>query len=213
MIFGERFQRDKYLQVSGFLAPDLSRVASDYALLRRAFFMQTEGRDAQVAGTHSVYGDTLMETLLLNCLPKMESLTGLTLYPTYSYYRVYKPGDELKKHRDRRSCEISASICLGYDYVTDDPDYRWKIYIDGKGIALDPGDAVIYKGCEVEHWRDLFNAGENSWQAQLFLHYVDAAQQDSKDFIYDKRPYAGAPLELKKSERKPSRRSRQHLSS
>jgi hypothetical protein len=213
MIFSKRFQRDKYLQVSGFLAPDVARVASDYALLRRAFFPEVEAHHAQVPDTHSVYGDTLMETLLLHCLPKMEVLTGLTLYPTYSYYRVYKPGDDLKKHRDRRACEISVSICLGYNYATNDPDYRWKIYIAGKGIGLDRGDGIIYKGCEVEHWRDVFDAGADSWQAQLFLHYVDAAKKDSRESIYDKRTYAGALLESTKPEPKKSRRSRQHQSS
>jgi hypothetical protein len=202
MIFGKRFQTDKYLRVSGFLAPELSVLAADYTLLRRTFFRQVEGEPAQVPGTHSAYGDTLMETLLLHCLPKMEGLTGLKLYPTYSYYRVYKPGDQLKKHRDRRSCEISVTVCLGYHYVTDDPDYRWGIYIDGKCVELEAGDAVIYKGCEVEHWRDSFIAGKDSWQSQLFLHYVDAGRKGSKIFIYDTRPYAGAPLELRKAGRK-----------
>jgi hypothetical protein len=193
----ERFQTIKYLYVSGFLSPELVQLTSNYSLLRRAYFTQLEGEGQQIPGTHSVYADTLMETLLLHCLPKMEILTGLTLYPTYSYYRVYKPEDELKKHRDRRSCEISVTVCLGYDYITDDPDYHWDIYIDGEAIEMEPGDAVIYRGCEVEHWREPFNVQENSWHVQLFLHYVDAAQEDSKEFIYDKRPYVGAPLELR----------------
>jgi hypothetical protein len=197
MDFAERFQTDKYLYVSGFLSPELARLASDYSLLRRAYFTQPEEEGQQMPGTHSVYADTLMETLLLHCLPKMENLTGLKLYPTYSYYRVYQPGDELKRHRDRRSCEISVTVCLGYDYVTNDPEYHWDIYVDGKAFELEPGDAVIYRGCEVEHWRDPFNVQENSWHVQLFLHYVDAAQEDAKDFIYDKRPYVGAPQELK----------------
>ena len=33
--------------------------------------------------------------------------TGLKLYPAYTYARIYKKGDELKRHKDRFSCEIS----------------------------------------------------------------------------------------------------------
>lgn len=194
------FKTDNYLCVTEFFSLELVRVATDYALLRKAFFTQLEGEGQQIPNTHSVYADTLMEALLLQCQPKIENLTGLKLYPTYSYYRVYKPGDELKKHRDRRECEISVTVCLGYDYITNDPEYHWDIYIDGKAIEMEPGDAVIYRGCDVEHWREPFNVQENSWHAQVFLHYVDAAQEDAKDYIYDHRPYIGAPLSMKRND-------------
>ena len=199
MDFAERFRADGYIFVPQFLAPELVGVAHDYSLLRRTYFAQPGGEGQQMPGTHSVYGDTLMETLLMHCLPEMENLTGLKLYPTYSFYRVYKPGDELKKHRDRPSCEISVTVCLGYHYVTDDPDYRWDIFIDGKGIPTEPGDAVIYRGCDVEHWREPFRVEEKSWHSQLFLHYVDAAQEGAGDMKYDRRPYVGAPLETRKT--------------
>lgn len=198
--FSGNFLTNKYLHVSEFLSLELGRLATDYTLLRKTFFTQFEEASAQIPSTHSVYGDTLMETLLLHCQPKIEELTGLKLYPTYSYYRVYKPGDVLEKHTDRRECEISATICLGYDYITDDPEYHWDIYVDGVGIELEPGDAVIYRGCDVEHWREPFNVQEGSWQAQVFLHYVDAAQEDAKEFMYDRRPYVGAPLALRRDE-------------
>ena len=37
---------------------------------------------------------------------------------------------------------------------------------------LEEGDAMVYKGCEVEHWREPYNEGTKL--AQVFLHYVDA---------------------------------------
>ena len=200
MDFAERFQTDKYLYVSEFLSLNMVRLATDYTLLRKAFFTQFEVVGVQIPGTHSVYADTLMETLLLHCQPKIEELTGLKLYPTYSYYRVYKPGDELEKHQDRRSCEISVTLCLGYDYITADPEYHWDLYVDGVALEMEPGDAVIYRGCDVEHWRTRFDVQENSWHSQLFLHYVDAAQEDAKEYLYDKRPYVGAPLAMRKEE-------------
>ena len=53
-----------------------------------------------------------METLLLKCQPGMEKATGLKLYPAYTYARIYKKGDELKRHKDRFSCEISTTMNL-----------------------------------------------------------------------------------------------------
>ena len=38
---------------------------------------------------------------------------------------LYKQGDELKRHKDRPSCEISTTLNLGGD--------PWPIFIDGTG--------------------------------------------------------------------------------
>ena len=66
-----------------------------------------------------------METLLLKCQPGMEKATGLKLYPAYTYARIYKKGDELKRHKDRFSCEISTTMNLGGD--------DWPIYLEPSG--------------------------------------------------------------------------------
>ena len=63
-----------------------------------------------------------METLLLKCQPSMEKATGLKLYPAYTYARIYKKGDELKRHKDRFRCEISTTMNLGGD--------DWPIYLE-----------------------------------------------------------------------------------
>jgi hypothetical protein len=69
--------------------------------------------DQQVPNTYSHYADMVMETLLVKMLPVMASETGLDLVPTYSYARIYKHGDILKRHKDRPSCEISTTLNLG----------------------------------------------------------------------------------------------------
>ena len=158
--------------------------------------------DTQVPETYSYYADTAMETLLLAVQPKMEKLTGLKLNPTYSYARIYKRGDVLKRHKDRFSCEISTTMNLGGD--------DWPIYIeanknvgipDGKKITVEsknkgtkvilkPGDMLVYKGCDVEHWREEFT-GENC--GQVFLHYNDASDPKAEENKYDTRPFLGLP--------------------
>ena len=144
-----------------------------------------------------------METLLMKVLPVMKEKTGLNLVPTYSYARVYEHGAELKRHKDRPSCEISTTLNLGGD--------PWAIYLDPTGannvideyknihkpgapegvkIDLNPGDMLIYSGCELEHWRKPF---EGKLCGQVFLHYNHADGPFAKSNLYDKRPLLGIP--------------------
>ena len=129
-----------------------------------------------------------METLLLKCQEVIEKEINTKLQPSYSYARIYKKGDVLKRHKDRFSCELSVTLNLGGDV--------WPIYLkDKKTIKVDlkPGDMLFYKGCELEHWRNKFS-GKNC--TQVFLHY-NHFTKSPKDNIYDGRMMLGFPAELK----------------
>ena len=119
------FNRDYYAVSRSFLKePRLSqsyRYAQKLAL-KGAMPM----RDSQVTDTPCAYGDWVMEGLLSDLQSAVEELSGVSLLPTYAYFRVYKGGDILKKHKDRPSCEISATLCLGY--AAPKP---WPIWITG----------------------------------------------------------------------------------
>ena len=187
------FKKNKYHVIKSVISKDLAKVSYNYLLIKRnaiaymrennylAPFDNNFGTwdDEQVPNTFSIYGDPLMETLLLYIKPKMIKATGLNLYQTYSYARTYKPGDILKKHKDRPSCEISTTLFLGGD--------KWPIYLNnGKKdikINLKEGDMLIYKGCDLEHWREPFN-GEVC--VQTFLHY-----STNEKLLNDTRPMLG----------------------
>ena len=136
--------------------------------------------DNQVPNTPSFYGDWTMENLSDFLLPKIESAAGMKLLSTYTFFRVYKAGDILEKHTDRPACEISISLCLRKK------GNIWPIYINNTAVMLEEGDAVLYKGCEVEHWRESYIEGQR--QAQAFLHYVDA-NGPYTEWKNDKIPY------------------------
>ena len=151
--------------------------------------------DQQAPGDYSKYGDPIFDTLLNLSLEQMQTLTGKELVPTYSYNRLYTTGTELKKHKDRSSCEISTTLCLGYDVSNVDasvyPDWDWPMFIEelnGKEIPIHmkPGDMIIYRGCELEHWREPF-WGKN--HAQVFLHYNEKG--GPFDIPFDGRPVLG----------------------
>jgi len=132
------------------------------------------------------------EALLQMLLPTMEFVVGKTLYPTYSYARIYYEGAEMREHKDRPSCEYSATLTVSVD------ETPWDIWIeDLKGnrnpISLPVGSMMVYPGTRCPHWRDKYKGKK---QIQVFLHYVDA---DGKyyDEMYDGRiMLASAPLRL-----------------
>ncbi len=160
--------------------------------------------DSQAPGDFSKYGDPIMDTLLNLSLEQMQTLTGRDLVPTYSYHRLYTLGTDLKRHSDRPSCEISTTLCLGYDNSNVDaskyPDWDWPMFIkepNGQEIPvhMKPGDMIIYRGCELEHWREPL-WGNN--HAQVFLHYNEKGGQ--YDIPFDGRPLLGMPGSFRSKE-------------
>ena len=210
------FNKNKYQIIKKAISKELAKFVFDYFLLKREavkymyennIVRQTDvlgsWTDQQVPNTYSHYADMVMETLLVKMLPVMASETGLDLVPTYSYARIYKHGDILKRHKDRPSCEISTTLNLGGD--------PWPIYIDGTGadnvideqrniikpnapegtkVLLEVGDMLVYSGCELEHWREPF---EGQVCGQVFLHYNHRNGPFADKNKFDKRPLLGVP--------------------
>jgi hypothetical protein len=203
------FNKNKYVIIKKAISEELAKFCYDYFMMKRQVaktmfdtkyisqFTDYFGiwNDKQVPETYSHYSDIVMETLLVKLLPTMEKETGLKLNTNYSYARIYKKGDILKRHKDRFSCEISTTLNLGGDL--------WPIYLEPsgkenlKGIKVDlkQGDMLVYKGNELEHWREEFK-GENC--VQVFLHYNNLKTKGAKENIYDRRPHLGLPAGFEK---------------
>ena len=210
------FKKNKYTVIRQAISKDLAAFVANYFLMQRQVYDTCKNAryispfetiigtydDKQIPNTYSQYSNIAMETLMLKCQPKMEEVTGLKLYPAYTYARIYKKGDELKRHKDRFSCEISTTMNLGGDdwpiYLSPDenvgaPDGKnIKAASKAKGIKVDlkPGDMLVYSGCELEHWREKFKGKEC---IQVFLHYNNCKTPGAKDNMFDKRPHLGLP--------------------
>jgi len=133
----------------------------------------------QMNGDTFFNGDSLTQSLLLSKKNIIEKATGLELWPTYSFWRMYTFSSFLKTHTDRKSCEISATVMVGSDGTP------WPIYMEDNPILMEPGDACIYLGCEINHGRDEFNG---DWHSQIFLHYVDK-NGPCAEFKFDKQKF------------------------
>ena len=217
------FKKNKYTVIRQAISKDLAAFVANYFMMQKQVYDTCRnaryispfeniigsyaGRDEQIPETYCQYSNIAMETLMLKCQPEMEKVTGLKLDPNYTYARIYKKGDELKRHKDRFSCEISTTMNLAGD--------DWPIYLspnenvgipDGKkitteskakGIKVDlkPGDMLVYRGMELEHWRNKFRGKEC---IQVFLHYNNRKTPGAKDNMFDKRPHLGLPSWFKR---------------
>ena len=174
------FQKQGYVVVKNFISKEMGKHLFEY--LKLCVEMNNPKDDPQVPGSHVIgHGDLVFDSLMKTMKYKMEYCTGLDLYPTYSYTRFYKPGNELKIHRDRPSCEISLTVKL-----SDTGWYNWPIWMVDTPYDLNDGDGVIYRGCDLDHWREPCGGYEDYRMGQVFMHYVNK-NGPYTEWKYDKR--------------------------
>jgi hypothetical protein len=94
---------------------------------------------------------------------------------SYTWFFRYRSEAVLDRHKDRPQCRWNVSFA-----VDSSPDLgregAWPICFqigsESRSILLGAGDAVVYSGTDVEHWRDALPAGHTV--SMCFLHYVNA---------------------------------------
>jgi hypothetical protein len=177
----ENIKDFKYKIIKNFLTLEEKNLLTDYCRIKHRINFDSFDFLSNGNGDTKYYADPLMESLMVNKLYLMQKETGLELLPTYAFWRMYTINADLKKHIDREACEISVTVMIGSDGTS------WPIFMDGKEINMEPGDAAIYLGCEIEHWREEF---KGDWHAQTFLHYVDK-NGANKEWFKDKRMLFG----------------------
>lgn len=183
----QHFETQGYAVLRSVLSEEICTLAEEYALMQQL----TQPNFGAISRTnrfkvHSGYSDLLMESLLIKLQPRFEDFLQQTLVPTYSMYRIYRPGSELRQHIDRESCEISASLNLAVKAI--DP---WPIFMRSNPVELQTGDAVLYEGMKVPHSRERMTGDIDGYCIQVFLHYCRAEGEYADRYIYDTRPALG----------------------
>ena len=190
--------------IKEFLPQQILNLSYSYSIIKysnqKQFNMDTQSNS--LIGEHSDY---LMETLMDMSTPVVEQNVGKKLWPTYSFFRIYDKGSDLKIHTDRESCEYTVALCLGADPIDqpyelflgerdDSSDYKYysnkgeykRYRIDHK-FPMFPNNAVIFKGMDKIHWREMC---KHDHFMTVFLHYVDQ-EGPYKEFKFDKRQMLG----------------------
>jgi hypothetical protein len=118
------FKKNKYQVIRGAISKELADFGYRYLQISAEadWWMLNNGvtheknslignfKDPQVPNSYAKYADRFMETLLVSTIDVMKKKTGLELVPTYSYTRLYRKGNILRRHKDRPSCEISTTL-------------------------------------------------------------------------------------------------------
>lgn len=172
----EQFKEHHYIIKRNLLGQELAKnLEYQFKMLRDIAMFRTDNDKDQfydtlvTANCFSWFG--VVDHLLVFLKPKIEELTGYELTPTYTFGRIYYKDAIMKQHVDRPACEISATINISID------GKPWPIWIknnDGIDIPVElfPGDALLYKGEILPHWRNPYVEGNE--QVQFFLHWVDS---------------------------------------
>lgn len=190
--------------IKEFLPKEVLTVVHNYCLLKyqNPQFLNNDDQTQSFVGEH---GDSLMEALMDLSTPVIEQNVGKKLWPTYTYFRIYDKGSDLKTHTDREACEYTVALCLALD-PTDKPyeifigdrdetsDYKYynsdkeleRLRVDYK-FPMIQNNAVIFKGREKLHWREYCN---HDHYMTVFLHYVDQ-EGPYKEYKFDKRDRIG----------------------
>lgn len=189
----EFFQSNLYVLLDGVISKDFCDELTKHIF--DLYENKKMVKDDQCPKSDAIYGDPVFDGLLEKLAEPLGNHIGKELLPTYSYARIYRPGEVLARHTDRPACEISGTMTLGCDgrhiwpiYVTLDPED-----MNGRRIDLKVGDILMYRGEELAHWRPAF---KGKWQCQVFFHFVDANGPHSKE-AFDGRPELGLSAQTK----------------
>lgn len=151
--------------VPEFIDQRFARMLYSMLLLRRH---RREGkRDDHIPTALSFWGDSTLDAFHLTVLPGAEAVARGPLLPTYCYARLYGHGDVLHRHHDREACEIVVSVHLGHHGVAPPP----ICFATGEVVDQEPGDAVVFRGMAIDHWRDRFSGDVFG---QIFMNFVRA---------------------------------------
>lgn len=129
---------------------------------------------------------------------RLEEMLGRKLYNTFYCDNFYFVGEHESLRLEHDSCEICVSVHIStnlggenskWPFWIKTPDTygdknKTQIIVPGEylPIVLEPGDAIVYKGCERPHYRDPL-PGKNKTQTifgkdvifyyhQIFFYYV-----------------------------------------
>ena len=185
------YKKDGYATIRGLVPPEVAsnlfkQIQMDLAGSGKSFENFAKLHDLSKHQTVDISGHFYrpLTTFLWGLTPIMCELTGADLLPSYDYFRIYQKDDICRVHSDRPSCEHSVSLTLAYSDDLPWPLEVGSIRVNDEGpffddfgdepfsaVAMQPGDAVLYRGMNLRHGRTQPNP--NRWSAHLFLFWVE----------------------------------------
>lgn len=186
-----KFDTQGFVYIESLLDESTVSIVSEYFenRMKRGEWLERTDQNGDLTTKLCYYADPLIEVLLKAVKPDVEKACGKELETSYSYARIYQPGESLLPHLDRPACEFSVTVSVAYK---GEPSPIYMQYLDHDPVkfTLKPGCAVVYKGCETTHWRRAVK--EDCLVVQFMLHYVEK-NGINKEYMLDGRAGLGYP--------------------
>lgn len=137
------------------------------ATLSSEFESRTAAWDEGRGMTKMIYKPPCAEEYYHRVQYFLNSYLRTDLLETYWFCTRYYNKSFMAAHTDRNACEVSVSLNI----IQDQP---WELQLLDRFGAKQkfetlPGDAVLYSGIDLEHWRTPYQGEQYT---QLFFHYV-----------------------------------------
>lgn len=136
--------------------------------------------DGQVAARHYKHNEPLGVWLHQRLTPLVARAVSHPIKPSYNYTIAYLEGAVLQRHTDREQCQYTLSLAI--DATPDASRERaWPLRLESKTdqrlveFLLAPGDALLFRGRELPHFRDQLGPGRTA--TSVLFHFVDAEFQ------------------------------------
>jgi hypothetical protein len=167
-----KFRKQGYAPVEGLLHPfHLGALRAYYRQLIRNGGLRLG--DPQSSRRYFAHNERIACFFHHQLASVVGEIVGAPIKPSYVYLASYQPGARLLKHTDRPQCEYSISMCIDF---TPEPERLtpWPLCLETKEgtvkIFQGLGDALLYRGPEVPHYRTTLAKGCTS--TSIFFHYV-----------------------------------------
>ena len=168
------FKRQAYAQLVDIIAPahQLALQAHVKSLVDKNYFGPIG--DGQVDRRMAIHNEAVTASLHHRLAKLVSFITGEELQASYAYLGCYLDGAVLERHIDRAQCQYNLSIVFDMCDEKGDAVDPWPIYLQVKNkplaVNLNVGSGLLYRGTEIEHWRDKLPAGHRA--IVCFYHFV-----------------------------------------
>jgi hypothetical protein len=168
------FKRNAYTEITGILpSANLQQIRQHVRNLVTKNYFGPLG-DGQVALRKSIHNEPVAASLHYRLTKIVSAITREKLKPSYCYMGRYFAGAVLERHVDRPQCQFNMSVILDMCDEQGNDIPAWPIYLESKkkthSVAMEIGSGLIYRGTDLEHWREALPA--NHIVTACFYHFV-----------------------------------------
>jgi hypothetical protein len=169
-------KREGYVQLDAMLpAPLLASLQSYFGALIDEGHLRFADPQSRRYYRHSEPIAVWLHQQIAACIG---ALTGTPVKPSYAFLAGYVPGSQLRPHVDRAQCEYTLSLNIDFTLEGRSKAQRaeaWPLCLNDRHgrtvqVHLNPGDALLFKGRELTHYRAPLGPGRRS--TSVFFHFV-----------------------------------------